>query len=154
MKAITIWQPWASLIMMGAKQFETRSWETKHRGPLAIHAGASRHTVDLIYSHPIIRTHYQANQMLDERILPFSAVLGIALLVECFEVQPGVWGEMTRMKTIRNPPKENWLREDERHLGDFTPGRFAWELRVIEIFRSPIPARGSQGLWNWERGER
>jgi hypothetical protein len=38
MKAITIWQPWASLIAIGAKQYETRSWETKYRGPIAIHA--------------------------------------------------------------------------------------------------------------------
>ncbi len=38
MKAITIHQPWASLIVVGAKRFETRSWETKYRGPIAIHA--------------------------------------------------------------------------------------------------------------------
>jgi activating signal cointegrator 1 len=39
MKAITIIQPWATLIALGEKKFETRSWATKHRGPLAIHAG-------------------------------------------------------------------------------------------------------------------
>ena len=39
MKAITIIQPWATLIALGEKQFETRSWFTKHRGELAIHAG-------------------------------------------------------------------------------------------------------------------
>ena len=38
MKAITIWQPWAFLLAMGAKQYETRSWETAYRGPIAIHA--------------------------------------------------------------------------------------------------------------------
>ncbi len=38
MKAITLWQPWASLIAIGAKKIETRSWATKYRGPLAIHA--------------------------------------------------------------------------------------------------------------------
>jgi hypothetical protein len=39
MKAITIIQPWATLIALGEKKFETRSWTTKYRGPLAIHAG-------------------------------------------------------------------------------------------------------------------
>lgn len=39
MKAITIRQPWASLIALGIKQVETRSWSTKHRGRIAIHAG-------------------------------------------------------------------------------------------------------------------
>lgn len=38
MKALTVHQPWASLIAAGVKRIETRSWSTKHRGPLAIHA--------------------------------------------------------------------------------------------------------------------
>lgn len=38
MKAITLWQPWASLVATGAKIIETRSWGTRHRGPIAIHA--------------------------------------------------------------------------------------------------------------------
>lgn len=39
MKAITILQPWASLIVWGEKQFETGNWQSKHRGPIAIQAG-------------------------------------------------------------------------------------------------------------------
>lgn len=39
MKALTLIQPWATLIMLGEKQIETRSWNTKYRGKLAIHAG-------------------------------------------------------------------------------------------------------------------
>lgn len=38
MKAITLWQPHASLVAVRAKKIETRSWPTKYRGPLAIHA--------------------------------------------------------------------------------------------------------------------
>jgi len=41
MKAITIHQPYASLIACGAKIYETRSWATKYRGKIAIHAGKS-----------------------------------------------------------------------------------------------------------------
>lgn len=47
MKALTIWQPWASLLVSGQKKYETRSWATAYRGPIAIHAamaaGASDH---------------------------------------------------------------------------------------------------------------
>ena len=42
MKAITLWQPWASLIAVGAKTIETRGWATNYRGPLAIHAAKRR----------------------------------------------------------------------------------------------------------------
>lgn len=38
MKALTIWQPWASLLVSGQKKYETRSWATDYRGPIAIHA--------------------------------------------------------------------------------------------------------------------
>lgn len=42
MKALTIRQPWASLVALGVKTIETRSWSTSYRGPLAIHAGKAR----------------------------------------------------------------------------------------------------------------
>ncbi len=45
MKAITLWQPWASLVAIGAKTIETRSWATSYRGPLAIHAAARKPAV-------------------------------------------------------------------------------------------------------------
>lgn len=42
MKALTLWQPWASLLACGAKKYETRGWETKYRGPIAIHAAIKK----------------------------------------------------------------------------------------------------------------
>lgn len=45
MKAVTLWQPWASLVAIGAKTIETRSWATSYRGPLAIHAAARKPAV-------------------------------------------------------------------------------------------------------------
>jgi hypothetical protein len=38
MKALSLWQPHATLVAIGAKPYETRSWETSYRGPLAIYA--------------------------------------------------------------------------------------------------------------------
>ena len=47
-KAITIWQPWASLVAVGAKTMETRSWPTKYRGPIAIHAAQRPFNTDIM----------------------------------------------------------------------------------------------------------
>jgi ASCH domain len=44
MKALTIFQPYAWLIVTGIKTIENRTWSTRHRGPLLIHAGAKWHT--------------------------------------------------------------------------------------------------------------
>ena len=41
MKAISIHQPWASLIALGEKHYETRNWKPQHRGPIIIHASKS-----------------------------------------------------------------------------------------------------------------
>jgi hypothetical protein len=42
MKVLSLLQPWATLVMIGAKQFECRTWKTAHRGPMVIHASAKR----------------------------------------------------------------------------------------------------------------
>ena len=52
MKAITIWQPWASLLACGGKRFETRSWATSYRGPIAIHA-AKKSVFDALALIPV-----------------------------------------------------------------------------------------------------
>lgn len=39
MKVITIKQPWATLIAEGLKEYEFRTWKTKYRGEILIHAG-------------------------------------------------------------------------------------------------------------------
>lgn len=42
MKGLSLWQPWATLVGVGLKRVETRSWATSYRGPLAIHAAKRR----------------------------------------------------------------------------------------------------------------
>ena len=42
MKVLSIKEPWASLIMNGTKKIETRSWKTKYRGEIYIHASLSK----------------------------------------------------------------------------------------------------------------
>ena len=42
------------------------------------------------------------------------------------------------------------LSDTEKALGDYSLGRYAWELRNIKELPEPIKAKGQQGLWNWE----
>jgi activating signal cointegrator 1 len=136
MKAITLWQPWATLIVIGMKSLETRSWATKYRGRLAIHAS----------SRAAERVGGEAGMVIDAMLkgaglwydaLPLGAVVGECDLVEC--------------RVITESPE--WAPSrlaHEWYVGNFEPRRFAWMLTAIEPYRRPIAARGAQGLWDWE----
>lgn len=67
MRALTLHQPWASLVAAGVKQIETRSWSTSYRGPLAIHAGKKRiHFGGITY---LKGTIFDRPQVVDRRTL-------------------------------------------------------------------------------------
>lgn len=152
MKALTLWQPWASLVAMGKKSVETRCWSTKYRGELAIHSavnipprwlGASRHQPEF---RDALADVLNARRDRDERMgfhvddavkaLPRGKVLCIVRLVEIVET-----GGMEC---------EN-LCDYERLFGNYELGRYAWFLEMVERFEEPIPAKGNRLLWNWER---
>ncbi|CAH1055952.1 ASCH domain-containing protein [Paenibacillus pseudetheri] len=141
MKAITIIQPWATLIAHGEKQFETCSWATKHRGELAIHAGKK---IDKeACRDPEIRKALERHGYTEDN-LPTGAVVAICKLSEYLK-SVDTWTdgyELEGGKLIYSP---------EYEFGDFTPGRYAWEMTNVKQLPLPIPAKGQQGLWNWER---
>ena len=135
MKALSLWQPWATLIALGAKRYETRSWSTPYRGLLAIHA-AKREPWPLADAvEPLARAGYA--RWTD---LPRGAVLCVVRLVDVLPVEL-VIGEIV-------PYSET---NQELAFGDYTAGRYAWALEMVEVFDTPIPARGAQGLWTWQR---
>ncbi|MBG9734567.1 ASCH domain-containing protein [Paenibacillus alvei] len=149
MKAITILQPWATLIALGEKKFETRGWATNHRGEIAIHAGKK---VDKdAFMREEIYTTLQRHGILFIDDLPTGGIIAIADLVRCFTVSRpkgndgAVWLGAEGM-TI------GWAgyMNREYHFGDYSDGRFAWELAEVRPLSTPIPAKGQQGLWNWD----
>jgi Lar family restriction alleviation protein len=137
MKAITIWQPWASLLAIGAKQYETRNWETKYRGPIAIHA-AKKDPCKI----PLLglqKFEEATKEELEKAglswcLLPTGKIIATAELVNCWLI-----GAELDIPT-----------EQEMLFGDWTPGRYAWELANIQLLPVPIPAKGAQRLWNWD----
>lgn len=133
-KALTVWQPWASLIAHGVKVFETRSWATKWRGPLAIHAaGRWGRDIDMLVQRPPYPA-LLAGLELRAETLPLGCVVCV---VDLIDVIPA------RDVLVR-------ISDGERRLGDFRPGRFAWELGNVRLLKEPVYAKGTQGLWWWD----
>lgn len=130
MKSITLHEPWGSYIRDGFKTYETRHWQSNYRGLLAIHAGKT-------VSHDMVR------QLADEFPEQLSAY-------EKHEFKPGI---VAICRLVHCHPTDSTLIDKisdlEYALGDYNPGRFAWQLQLLEVFNEPIPAKGEQGLWDW-----
>lgn len=134
MKALTLWQPWASLVAIGAKRIETRSWSTTYRGPLAIHAAKRTppKALALAGTDPFCTALERAG--LDWRQLPSGVIVATCKLTAVYQIRG--YGDAPR------PP--------ERDFGDYTVGRFMWHLDDIQALVDPLPAQGRQGLWEWQ----
>lgn len=128
MKAISLWQPWATLVARGFKAHETRHWSTEHRGPIAIHAAK---TIDYAGA-PATLCHRAIGQAWWDEC-PQGAVVAIARLRGCRRTHAVV---------------DHITRADEA-AGNYSEGRFAWALGEVRALAEPIPAVGRQGLFNW-----
>lgn len=160
MKALTITQPWATLVAIGAKRIETRSWATSYRGALAIHAGAGLGPVggrtglhDLAFSDPdgyFYQALKRANVFcIDD--LPRGAIVATCELIDCVpsEKVMAVFGAYAPEDVARG--RVFWpLTDQELAFGDYSPGRYAWLLADVRPLAEPIPAKGALGLWEWD----
>lgn len=159
MKALTLTQPYATLVALGAKHIETRSWSTRYRGPLAIHAGKGLGPVgaraglyDLAFSDPdgfFYQVLKRANILcIDD--LPLGAIVATARLEACVDTLFMTLEKRARV-TGWDGEQRYWnLTDQEESFGDYSPGRWAWLLADIKPLAEPILARGAQGLWNWK----
>jgi activating signal cointegrator 1 len=140
-KAISLWQPWASAIANGVKTVETRSWRTEHLGPVAIHAAQKRSGElaaifdGLMHDHLDILKAFVAAKESCFRYLPFGAVVCTA---EIFCVGNVEMFELARFSKV------------ELSLGNYSAGRFLWKLENIKKLPKPVPCIGRQGFFNVE----
>ena len=128
MKGLTLIQPWATLIVEGRKRYETRSWSTPYRGLVAIHAGKK---IDRRFAGELWTDQKIATDPID---LPTGAIIAIAEVVGMHST-----GSAMMPGFVPEPP--------ERWYGDYSPNRWAWELANIKVLDTPIPCKGSLGLW-------
>ena len=167
MKAITLTQPWATLVASGEKQVETRSWKTSYRGPLAIHAAKgfpewARELCETdsfeqsLWSDPCNLVNLRDETAEDEmfpppvwQFLPTGCVVAVCSLVDVYPTE-----EVLPQVCI--PPKPPYrqagalrIRAKEIAFGDYSPGRFAWVLENIRALPEPVRAKGALSLWEW-----
>lgn len=153
MLALSLTQPWATLVAIGAKKIETRSFQRSYRGPLAIHAaeglgpvGGKKGLLSLIETAPFRSVLVDAGGYAGAIPMPFGAIVAVCELVDCVPTantgKPG--GPLTTWRS-----GEHWwlLTDQERAFGDYSPGRYAWLLTNIRALPEPIPAKGALGLW-------
>lgn len=159
MKAITIQQPWASLIAFGDKKFETRTWRTNYRGPIAIHAAKQidPDVFQFLLCKLSTMDELEKCGITPKRLkeLPTGAVIATAELVDVWIMGMGPSSPYARdsiFQARRLPYSDDFFvpTEKERAFGNWIPGNYAWQLENVKILPKPIPAKGQQGLWNWE----
>jgi activating signal cointegrator 1 len=155
MKAITLHQPWATLVAIRAKQIETRSWNTQYRGKLAIHAGKNTKYVNMksrdylcdeepFYSILMTEMAWKNNP------LPLGCIVAVCELVDTKQIDEVISFPACKSYTNVDRKCKYILTDQERAFGDYSVGRFMWLLDNIQILPEPIPAKGSMGFWEWE----
>lgn len=164
MKVLTLTQPWASLVAMGAKRIETRSWDTDHRGPLAIHAAKNfpREAKEICSEQPFqhcLRRWYGSFDIPLWQQLPLGAVLCVSQLLATRPTEELKFIESANELLIIDERNTNadryqawWMFTEqpmqEYCFGNYGVNRFAWLLGSPRVLKEPIPAKGSLGLWN------
>lgn len=134
MKALSLLQPWASLVVSGHKRIETRGWSTAYRGPLLIHASKGKAGAALAVEAP------GRQYILDFNALPFGAIIGQVTLVDVVRIRAEDWIGAGMEK----------LTLEERAFGDYRKGRWAWMLEDAVTFEESVEMRGNLGLWEAE----
>lgn len=149
MKALTIWQPWASLIMAGYKPYEFRGWPAPgyvRNQRIVIHAGARMLKKDEVAGiidqldrgefaggMKVDAITFLEDVLMDRRKLPRAAALGMALLgapKQSHELWPD---QFKGMSDSDRAEVSNW----------------AWPVSEMQHFEPIIPINGRQGFWNW-----
>lgn len=141
MKALTLHQPHATLIALGAKPWETRSWgaPTSLIGQrLAIHAG-KRLDAEAIYDGSRV-SQALGKLAIDTGLLPRGGIVAVVELLKCRET--------TGVDRHRNRRFRHGLQNQPEDFGDFSVGRWVWETKLLLRVHPHIVCRGWQGLWN------
>ena len=166
MKCLSLWQPWASLMVNGIKRVETRSWPPRHTGPLLIHASThwdatqlnlcrnDRHFIDAMQYLKVGFARTGRDRVSKPVNMPLGAVIGVVDVVAAYQThdrhggirftEPGFdlgardSGDGTGRLLV--PPVE-------RAFGDYRPDRWVWLCSRPAAFKEPVYMRGAMGLF-------
>ena len=144
MKALPLWQPWASLVVVGAKCVETRHWCCPPHligQRIAIHATKTKTHLGLVGRSPFaerLLAALEAGTLVEEAGggLPLGALIGTVVVDHSSRMSE----EYCAWLATRDP--------EEFAFGHYEPGRFAWVLRDVVRLPEPIPFTGRQGIFD------
>ena len=141
MYAISLWEPWATLVAIGEKRFETRSWRPPQAmvgRQLAIHA--TKHWPKVYRNLP-----YEPGPFRDV-LVDGDEERGRWLK---YDLHPGCIIAVATLEFAVRTEEMDFSdgRPHERAFGNYAPGRFAWCLTDVHRLEKPGPARGRQRLW-------
>ena len=132
-KALTLAQPWATLVVHGHKSIAVQPERTAYRGRLAIYAAPelSDEAIDLYFAEPF-RTALRNSGVMTPADLPLGAIIGYVRLVGCLR---------SGSHQLADIP------ETERAFDTFVRGRWAWVFTEPVALAEPMPVDGQEGLW-------
>lgn len=148
MKAITVRQPWAWAIAIGAKDVENRSWQRTYRGPVAIHAGLTDDAP--AYLHPQVSAAFAEQFPLPPK---WPTEADTAAFNQRLNGPVGkAWrakGAVVAVADLRRICARSIPPYAPCCCGPWaTAGQHHWQLHDVRLLNQPVPAHGAQGLWD------
>lgn len=147
-RAISLWEPWASLIAVGAKKVETRSYYTNVRGSLLICAAQTKKGLKIADEAGFVEggAAYSGREIcLDiggkEIEMNFGKAVAVVDFAHCITT------DLFRQETTGREFKS------QEPFGDFSAGRFAWVFHSIKRIKKPFEVKGKQGFFFVEMPE-
>lgn len=125
MKALTVKEPWASLIINGYKEYEFRSWKTNYRGRILIHAGLTLEK-DASKNFKDYNLNYGKGEIIGEATLIDCILVTDKLEEDLYKLNPLVYAKSKHSRV------------------------YAWKLEDIKVYNRRIPSKGRLGLWNYD----
>ncbi|MCT8136708.1 2-oxoglutarate dehydrogenase E1 [Anaerobacillus sp. CMMVII] len=140
MKVLSMIQPWASLFVLREAQYETRTWKTNYRGPLAIHT--SKKINKAVCSHVAIQSLLGKHGYTTET-LPTGEIIAVCNLEHCLKVieKDDTWAILEDGRKVSG---------NDFFLGDYDVGNYAWVISDMKVLETFIPAKGQLGLWEFD----
>lgn len=127
MKVLTLRQPWATLVAEGIKKYEFRSWKTKYRGKVLIHAGVGIDKEDM-----------KKYKNLDLEF-PSRRIIAVVEIEDCLELDEELNKKIIAEKNIA--------------YGNKTRTGYAWKLSNVKKINYDKEINGQLGLWNYNDDE-
>jgi hypothetical protein len=150
-KVLPMWQPFAQLVVLGEKKYETRSRDTNIRGTILIHACLIQ--TDALwnsYRFSPFREALEAHGLKNGSLLPLGCIIGAVDVIGSYQIHHFFAGQALIYETTERGFINKIIKSPEHLFGDYTPGRYAWKLENPREMVEPIPYKGTQGWGKFE----